>query len=167
MDKNAPEILEMLLEDQEAYDWPSIVCRIFHQKILALINNFKNGKYFGSKCVYIVHVIEFQHRGLPHAHIVIRLQNGPNHDDIAECKAFIDKYINTTLPGMDDPLYQSLVSSKLLHRCSYGINGCLNEHDVCKKKFKKGIVPETFFVTFQSISALMIETGMLLQITEI
>ena len=46
---------------------------------------------------------------------------------------------------MDDPVYQSLVTSKLLHRCSYGANGCLNEHDVCKKKFKKGIVPETFF----------------------
>ena len=46
--------------------------------------NLKNGKYFGSKTTYILHVIEYQHRGLPHVHIVYRLENGPDHHNVEE-----------------------------------------------------------------------------------
>lgn len=146
IDKNCPEIVEMLLPGQEAYDRPDIVCRVFHAKMRSLKRNLKNGKYFGSKCVYIVYVIEYQHRGLPHAHIIIRLLNGPNHDDMEECLEFIEKYINSTLPGIDEPEYRQLVQTKLLHKCSEGVNGCLNANGICTKKFKKNVtVNKSYF----------------------
>ena len=41
--------------------------------------NIRNGKYFcGSKFTYTFHVIEYQYRGLPHAHLVIRLGDAPD-----------------------------------------------------------------------------------------
>ena len=59
-----PEIVEMLLPGQSAYDRPDIVCRVFHARKQALIHNLKHGHYFdGNKCAYILHVIEYQHRG--------------------------------------------------------------------------------------------------------
>ena len=45
-------------------------------------HNLRNGKYFdGCKVIYMVHVIEYQYRGLPHAHIVIRFDRGVDIDD--------------------------------------------------------------------------------------
>ena len=43
---------------------------------LCFLHNLRNGKYFrGDTPAFIVRVIEYQERGLPHAHIVVRLKN--------------------------------------------------------------------------------------------
>ena len=58
------------------FDMPTIVCEVFKAKLAALLHNLRHGKYFGGDTtVFIIHVIEYQERGLPHAHIVLRLQN--------------------------------------------------------------------------------------------
>ena len=62
----------------EAFDRPDIICQVFKARLQALIHNLKQGKRFnGGKVQYIMYVIEYQHRGLPHAHIVVRLDNHP------------------------------------------------------------------------------------------
>jgi hypothetical protein len=53
---------------------PAIVCEVFKAKLDALIHNLKNGKFFvEDTTVFLIHVIEYQERGLPHAHIVLKL----------------------------------------------------------------------------------------------
>ena len=54
----------MLLAGQTAFDRPDIVTRVFHQRLEAFLSNLRAGKYFGAhKVVYIIRVIEYQHRG--------------------------------------------------------------------------------------------------------
>ncbi|RPB06712.1 hypothetical protein P167DRAFT_471153, partial [Morchella conica CCBAS932] len=65
---NWPEIKERLNPGQNALDIPIIVCRVVKAKLENAIAKIR--RHFGT-IVYIVRVIEFQKRGLPHAHIVI------------------------------------------------------------------------------------------------
>jgi len=54
----------MLLPGQTAFDRPDIVTRVFHQRLDAFLANLRAGKYFGDhRIVYIIRVIEYQHRG--------------------------------------------------------------------------------------------------------
>ena len=71
---NWPEIKEHLLEGQTAQDRPDLVARVFKQKKDQLIHDLVTGGILG-KTVAHMHVIEFQKRGLPHAHILIILAN--------------------------------------------------------------------------------------------
>ena len=81
------EITEQLLKGQSSFDRPDLVCRIFHAKLQAYLKNLRAGKYFHEwKTVdgvrtkvpiaveYELEVIEYQHRGMPHAHIVVRFK---------------------------------------------------------------------------------------------
>jgi hypothetical protein len=71
-----PEIQSQLLVGQTAYDRPDIVCAVFKARLDQLKHNIRNGKYFGGRSVvYCFHVVEYQFRGLPHVHMVIRLAN--------------------------------------------------------------------------------------------
>ena len=61
--------------------------QVFHAKLMGFLANLRNGVYHNGavvdgeyvpnprqskQCVYIMYVIEYQQRGLPHAHIVYR-----------------------------------------------------------------------------------------------
>jgi hypothetical protein len=44
--------------------------------------NIRNGKYFdGCELIYTFHVIEYKYHGLPHAHLVVRLDDAHDIDD--------------------------------------------------------------------------------------
>ena len=152
VDPNCAEIMEQLAPGQTAFDRPDVVCRVFHAKKNALINNLKNGHYFGSKCAYIVHVIEYQHRGLPHVHITYRLEDGPDHSNEQECILFIDKYISAQMPvvtaeSSDEEIeYFEKVTKYMTHECRGGVvNGCLNDDGICTKGFSGITVDQTSF----------------------
>jgi hypothetical protein len=124
------EIQEALLKGQSAFDRPDVVVKVFKARLAAILFNLKNGKYFGSKTAYVLQVIEYQHRGLPHAHIIVQLTDGPNHENISECVTWIDQYISATMPIIDenstdeDRRYYELVNTKMIHSCYNGIGGC-------------------------------------------
>jgi hypothetical protein len=87
-----PEIEERLFKGQTAYDRPDIVCEVFHARLEALLHNLRSGKYFGfRKTAYDIRVIEYQHRGLPHFHLVCKLQDMPDREDSAAVVAWIDE----------------------------------------------------------------------------
>jgi hypothetical protein len=65
------EIQESLKFGQSAQDRNDIVARVFHAKLNELLSDIKAGKL--GQHASTVHVIEFQKRGLPHAHIVVIL----------------------------------------------------------------------------------------------
>jgi hypothetical protein len=92
-----------------------------------LLSNLRNGKYFGGgKIVYIMRVIEYQFRGLPHCHVVFRLDNGPIHSDKCACISWIETYINTITPQLNDEStdedhkYLHLVNTAMHHTCAKG-----------------------------------------------
>ena len=132
------EILTLILPGQTAFDRPDVTVRIFKRKLKKLLNNLRNGYYFGnSKIVYELRVIEYQHRGLPHAHVVFKLSDTPSRDDNDGCYKWIDHWISAELP---DPIEQKelycAVSNHMLHECSNRVNGCIGKNGLCKKGFK-------------------------------
>ena len=138
-----PEIVEQLLPGQTAYDRDDLTCRVFHARLQALLHNLRQGHYFeGRTTTYSIYVIEFQHRGLPHAHIVLQLDGAPDHNDHEVCIAFIDRFISSEMPvdnpnsTEEDRLYAQYVSDFMVHKCSTGaVNSCCDEDGNCSKGY--------------------------------
>jgi len=90
------EIQENLLPGQTAINRPDIVSRVFALKLKQLLHDLDVGKFFGAIDA-MVHVVEYQKRGLPHAHILLILKV----DDKPRCA--------------DD--YDAIVCAEDLHPC--------------------------------------------------
>ena len=154
------EIKSQLLLGQTAFDRPDIVCAVFQKRKLALLHNLRHGVYFDGEIVYIMHVIEFQKRGLPHAHIVFRLSDhpAPNAPD-AELADYCDRIVTAEMPKLPNHndkskkaniqrAYVDLVKSKMIHHCSVAVNGCKKNADAqCKRRYSDTSreVEHTFF----------------------
>jgi len=67
---NWPEIQEALKPSETPNDRPDIISRVFRMKLNALLEYLTKNKIFG-KVIGHIHVVEFQKRGLPHAHILL------------------------------------------------------------------------------------------------
>jgi Helitron helicase-like domain at N-terminus len=67
------EITDLLLPHQKPEDRPDLVVRVFKIKLERLILEIKTGIFGAIKG--FSYTIEFQKRGLPHAHIMLILQN--------------------------------------------------------------------------------------------
>ena len=130
------EILENLAPGEHAHDRPDLVARVFRMKLKELITDIVQRNVLG-KCVSHVYVIEFQKRGLPHAHILIhldqedKLQNG---DDI-------DSLISAEIPDQDiDPELHDVVKSCMMHG-PCGVHNqnavCMGDDGNCTKNFPK------------------------------
>ncbi|XP_019150680.1 PREDICTED: uncharacterized protein LOC109147533 [Ipomoea nil] len=95
----------------KAEDRPDIVCRVFKLKLDCLIKEIKNGKLFG-RVKAVIYTIEFQKRGLPHAHILLFLQAT---NDFAN-PAFMDTIISAEIPDKrSDIEYYKAVEEFMLH----------------------------------------------------
>ncbi len=74
---------------------------VFKSRLNKFKINIKNGKYFEMRKVsYIIHVIEYQYRGMPHAHMVFRLDyahdiDADNQEDLID---FVDRHFIAELP---------------------------------------------------------------------
>ena len=143
-----PEIRERLFPSQTAFDREDITCQVFHAKVSSFMANLRVGKYFGgAKIVYEMRVIEYQHRGLPHAHIVVRLDNHPDQEDVI---TWIDSHIQTTMPVIDMETYSdnhklhAIIEQNMVHVCANAVNGCLNANGVCRRGYSNQLLrPET------------------------
>ena len=65
-----PEITESLPKNTTYQNAPLLVVRVFHLKLLQFIDDIFKDNAFGRPVAY-VYVIEFQKRGLPHAHLLV------------------------------------------------------------------------------------------------
>ena len=74
------EITCILLPKQKATDRPDLIVRVFKQKLRELLNDILKKHVLG-KPVAHVYTIEFQKRGLPHAHILVILADDCNPRD--------------------------------------------------------------------------------------
>ena len=95
------EITERLFLDQNASDGPDIVCMVFEAELQMFMRNLP--RYLnGRKNIHPSHVVEFQTRGLPHAHILVKTELEPT------TPAKIDNVISAELPS--DPELLQIVN---------------------------------------------------------
>ena len=105
------EIRDNLFSGQHASDRPDICTRIFHLKKERLLSLITKEKYFGDVAAH-VHVVEFQKRGLPHAHILITLKGDHKLTNINDIK----KFISAEIPDSEnDPLLHDIVVRNMIH----------------------------------------------------
>lgn len=134
-----PEIQAALEPGQDASDRPDIVCRVFYQKLRALLKDLDKDPLFG-KTIARIHVIEFQKRGLPHAHILIWVENEHQPRDCDD----IDAVIRAEIPDpQTEPALYALVVQCMVHVCDR--NWCLDSHGHCDKGFPKAFNESTTF----------------------
>ena len=86
------EITEQLLTHQQATNRPDLLVRVFKLKLKELKNDLTKKEVFGKITAYI-YVIEFQKRGLPHAHILVILDEHSKLKTQQEYdKLYVQKY---------------------------------------------------------------------------
>ncbi|CAA0842482.1 Unknown protein, partial [Striga hermonthica] len=137
-----PEIVRHLEpKNLRPEDRPDIVCRVFRAKLKEMIRDFRQNQIFG-KVIAVIYTIEFQKRGLPHAHILLFLSREskfPNPSDI-------DRVISAEIPDEEsDPFYYEAVKEHMIHGpCGLAKKDspCMVD-DVCTKKFPKKFVEST------------------------
>ncbi|CAB0007903.1 unnamed protein product, partial [Nesidiocoris tenuis] len=106
-----PEIVNSLNPGETAVDRPDVAVRVFHQKFMHLKRLIKGGKIFGT-IDYVMHVIEFQDRGLPHAHLAVRVSGGGPSSSVE-----IDAFVRATIPSAAEAngRLRSLVLEHMIH----------------------------------------------------
>ncbi|KAM0847424.1 hypothetical protein ACQ4PT_055022 [Festuca glaucescens] len=125
-----PEITEALLlqPGQRPTDRADIVVRVYNMKLNEHLDDIRSGRAYGP-VEAVLHTVEFQKRGLPHAHILIWLKM----NDTEVSMAFIDSFVSAEIPDPnEDPLGFILVSEFMMH----GPCGDLNDKCVCMKDGK-------------------------------
>ena len=117
------EITENLFPGQSASDRPDLVSRVFQLKLKSLLHDIHKNGVLG-KTIAHVHVIEFQKRGLPHAHMLIHLDEEDKLRDADD----VDSLISAEIPNQDDhPALYETIKSCMVH----GPCGHLNPNSVC------------------------------------
>ena len=143
---NWSEIKDNLLPDQIPQDRPDLTTRVFKQKKDQLIRDIYNGKIFGDVVAHLW-VIEFQKRGLPHAHILIILDS----KDIPKTAEEIDQIVCAELPPNPDdpdiseeerarrkPLWDIVINNMIHGPCGdQNTNSPCMENGKCSKQFPK------------------------------
>ncbi|CAF1924320.1 unnamed protein product, partial [Brassica napus] len=122
-------------------DRPDIECRVFKMKLDQLLDDFKKGTFFAPYTAAL-HRIEFQKRGLPHAHILLWFGDHSRTPSPEE----IDKIISAELPDKQkDPEAYELVAKHMIHGpCGLDRprSPCMENH-VCAKKFPRPFTEST------------------------
>ncbi|XP_020275831.1 uncharacterized protein LOC109850265 [Asparagus officinalis] len=117
------EITEELHPGQTHNDRPDLTSRIFRGKLQDLKDQLFKKEIFGKVAAH-VHVIEFQKRGLPHAHMLIILMG--KHKIVS--LDHYDKYVSAEIPNhYENPILYELVKKHMMH----GPCGELNMKNVC------------------------------------
>ncbi|CAO3645166.1 unnamed protein product [Mucor hiemalis] len=136
-----PEITRELLDGQIASDRPDLCVRVFKMKHKQMLTDIVENKIFGRVIGY-VYTIEFQKRGLPHAHMLFIL----HPEDKPNSPEDYDKMISAEFPDVNThPLAYETVTKNMVH----GPCGLLNPQSpcmkdlTCTKKFPKPFAPET------------------------
>lgn len=130
-----PEIQNNLEYMQKSEHRPDLVCRVFRVKLLEFMDDIVHKQLYGIVKNYH-YVIEFQKRGLPHAHIVVTFVRGNNlvtPDDV-------DGIVSAVIPDrVTQPRLYDLVSQFQVHRPCGRLNPgavCMVDGH-CKKYFPK------------------------------
>lgn len=131
------EITENLGPGQSAEFRPDLVARVFKIKLKELLSDICDKHVLGIPIAH-VHVIEFQKRGLPHAHMLIILKKEFKPSDCDK----IDKLVCAEIPNIEtNPRLHEIVTKHMIHGpCGvHNLNSpCMDSlTNECTKKFPK------------------------------
>ena len=136
------EITANLPPGFSASDRPDIVARVFNLKLKALLDDLLQKHVLGIP-VAEVYTIEFQKRGLPHAHILLIL----NNDDKIRDVEFLDNIICAEIPDRNvDPDLYNVVTTNMMHGpcgVTHPNSPCMKGGPKCTKKFPRNFCDET------------------------
>jgi PIF1-like helicase/Helitron helicase-like domain at N-terminus/Helicase len=136
---NWPEITSALFLHQNASDRPDIIARVFDGKLKTFLNEISNSRILGN-CVAWCRSVEFQKRGLPHAHILLFMDRSIPHTPSA-----IDNIISANLPSIRQPELRQMVLQHMMHGpCgpSFPNSPCMTD-GFCSKHFPKAFQENT------------------------
>lgn len=136
-----PEIVEALKPGQQPCDRPDIIARVFNMKFRELMTDITKNQIFG-KVLAKVHVIEFQKRGLPHAHILLILDAKYKPRTSLD----IDKIVSAEIPDphINKQAYETVTKFMMHGPCGL-VNSnapCMNDNK-CSKDYPKQFSDET------------------------
>ncbi|GJT77618.1 DNA helicase [Tanacetum coccineum] len=137
---NWPEIKRFMSEYPHltASDRANVVCRVFKQKIQALISFLIEECIFGN-VTGVLYTVEFQKRELLHCHTLLWVDSA-SRIRIAED---VDRFISAELPDPRiDPKGYNVVSELMMHGPCEAVNlkaACM-KGDKCSKKFLKNSI---------------------------
>ncbi|CAH9083783.1 unnamed protein product, partial [Cuscuta epithymum] len=137
-----PEIVRFVEQrNLKPEDRPDIICRVFKMKLDALLNDFRCKKVFGTVKA-VIYTVEFQKRGLPHAHILLFLDKSEK----IVTTDHIDSIISAEIPcKRSDPEYYNAVKEYMMHGpCGDDRKNspCMVDGH-CSKHFPKRFVDQT------------------------
>ncbi|XP_010686097.3 uncharacterized protein LOC104900381 [Beta vulgaris subsp. vulgaris] len=137
---NWPEIKACLAPGELAQHRPDIVARVFRAKLLKLKKMLFEDSVLGEVAAY-TYVVEFQKRGLPHAHLLLIMK--PSYK-IKEPDAF-DKFISAEIPDESNSHLRRIVLSHMMHGpCGKANTECpCMKHKSCPGTCKYGY-PKAF-----------------------
>ncbi|KAF7809101.1 uncharacterized protein G2W53_035844 [Senna tora] len=138
---NWPEVIRAVQRNHlRPEDRPDIISRVFKIKLGHLMNDLKNG-FFG-RVIATFYTIEFQKRGLPHAHILLFL----HPEDKYPTPQDIDRIICAEIPNKNsNPILYSMVENFMIHGPCGQLNlrsPCMKDGR-CTKHFPKSFVTRT------------------------
>ncbi|KAI5426340.1 hypothetical protein KIW84_031951 [Lathyrus oleraceus] len=109
---NWPEIQRLLGSVHlKASDRPDIISRVFKMKFDELLSDLTKKSLLGKVLAYM-YTIEFQKRGLPHAHILIFLHPSNKYPTPSD----IDRIISAEIPDQDtNEEFYNLVKTHMIH----------------------------------------------------
>ncbi|XP_059669340.1 uncharacterized protein LOC132314497 [Cornus florida] len=131
------EIRDELKFGQLPQDRPDLTARVFRAKLYDVKQQLFKRSIFGKVAAH-VHVIEFQKRGLPHAHILLIFQS---EFKITNAEQY-DKLVCAEIPSENEnpSLYRKVVKHMIHGPC-----GDLNKKNACMKDGKcKNLYPRKF-----------------------
>ena len=134
------EITENLGPNDSAADRVDLINRVFQIKLKALIAELEGGILGGVKAR--IHVIEFQKRGLPHAHILIFVEDA----DKPTTAQVVDEVVCAEIPKeADNPALYDIITRHQLHaKCEADATCiCRKQGDDCAKGFPKPFCSNT------------------------
>jgi hypothetical protein len=141
-DPNWEEITEALKPGEVANDRPDILSRVFRMKLNFLLELLLKDQIFG-KVIGHIHVIEFQKRGLPHAHILLIVVR---EEDKPRTTEDYDKIVSAEIP---DPtthprLYEVITRTMMHGPCGQAKpNAPCMRNGFCRFSFPKQFCEET------------------------
>ncbi|XP_059308268.1 uncharacterized protein LOC132059626 isoform X1 [Lycium ferocissimum] len=137
-----PEIKEHLLSTDEAQNRPDLISRVFRAKIAELKTDISKRNIFGKVAAYM-YTIEFQKRGLPHAHFFIILAN---EYKLITPEAY-NSIISAELPDevKEPDLYQRVLKHMMHGPCGDldSTNSCMKKKGYCKFSYPKQFADQT------------------------
>jgi hypothetical protein len=135
-----PEILQEVPRGMVPNDRHDLIARVFRQKLCALQDDIKQHHIFG-RVLGDISVVEFQKRGLPHAHLLVILDPEDKPSEPSE----YDDIVCAEIPDASThPRLHEVVTRCMLHGpCGVPPQG-ENSHSACMSKpvaDARGVVP--------------------------